>query len=505
MAIAPVTPRDRLQRLVDLGRKTWRYGWLVAVFAVVGGALSLVFALTRARQYHSYAVLFYQERIQSSLLSGREEAEQRNIGDHYRELLLARAQLKQIIADPKLDPFPEIPDPELALEKLRKLVKFEARGGNTFRIEFTDVDANRAKAVTEKLTKMLQDKDAELGNETAHATVSFVLQQKDEASTELRKREQKLAEFLAKHPEFAQDPNQQGGEGASIRAIRNQKQVTGNTKLYALERQRRRLQARIDASLGEPVVHVPAPPSPEKIAAEAAVSEAQRELAEAKRDLEQALAKYTERHPTVISAQDRVATAQQRLRHAQAAVPDDVDAHVAPATPADRKKLQKELDTLEKQIAEEQKGKGAAVTDASTNWVVQLETQHADLRRSVAEQRERVQSLADSAFRAQMDANQKLAEQGGRLSVVDPAFKPVVPTGPGKTIFMLAGMVLFLSLGGSLAIGLAVIDDRLYRRADLDQLGIPVLAVIPHARAVKRERKRRRAARRPPTNPEETA
>ena len=97
--------------------------------------------------------------------------------------------------------------------------------------------------------------------------------------------------------------------------------------------------------------------------------------------------------------------------------------------------------------------------------------------------REKMQSLNDSVFRAQIDANEKLAEDGGRLTVIDPAFKPVRPSGPGKTIFLLAGMVLFLSLGFALAIGLAVIDDRLYRRADIDQLGIAVLGVIPAARA----------------------
>src|SRR5262249_14114301 len=76
-------------------------------------------------------------------------------------------------------------------------------------------------------------------------------------------------------------------------------------------------------------------------------------------------------------------------------------------------------------------------------------------------------------------------EQGGRLSVVDPAFKPIQPSGPGKTIFMMAGMLLFVTLGLSLAVALALIDDRLYRRVDLDQLGIPVLAVIPPATARK--------------------
>ena len=100
-----MTPRDRLQRVVDLGRKTRRYWWLVVLFAIAGGALSLAFALVRPKNYQSYAVLFYQERIRSSLLQGREEQQLRGIGDRYRELLLARGQLAQVIADPKLNPF----------------------------------------------------------------------------------------------------------------------------------------------------------------------------------------------------------------------------------------------------------------------------------------------------------------------------------------------------------------------------------------------------------------
>ena len=81
-------------------------------------------------------------------------------------------------------------------------------------------------------------------------------------------------------------------------------------------------------------------------------------------------------------------------------------------------------------------------------------------------------------FRAKIDSAQKQAEQD-RLTVLDEAFKPTVPTGPPKSIFLMAGVVLFLGLGGALAIGLALIDDRLYRRHDVDELGVAVLAVIP--------------------------
>jgi len=497
-----MTPRERLQRLFDLARKARRYWWLVALFALVGGVLSLGFAFVRPKKFQSYAVLFYQERIHANLLSNREEQVQRNIGDRYRELLLARSQLAQIIKDPKLNPFPDESDSELAIDKLREQVKFEARGANAFRITFTDDNPERAKLVTEKLTQLLQDKDELIRRDQALVTVAFANKQKEAALAELQKHELALAEFLAKHPEFAQDTQQQtaqgtfAGEGASIRAIRDQKSAgrTGNSRLYALERQRQRIQARLDAPADAPPIRIPAPQTPEKSAADAAVSEARTELAAANRELESSLGRYTDQHPAVIKAKERVASAQAKLKRAQTSVPADTETMIAPATEADRAKLRQELARLEQQISIEQKqgsDKAAATLDATTSWVVQLETEHARLRRLVGEAREKIDALSDGVFRAQMDANEKLADTGAVLSVVDPAFRPVKPTGPGKTLVLLAGMALFLALGSGLAIGLAVIDDRLYRRTDLEELGIAVLAVVPRQTRTKQARRRR--------------
>jgi uncharacterized protein involved in exopolysaccharide biosynthesis len=491
MALSPITPRDRLQRLVDLGRKTWRFWWLIAVFAVAGGGLSLAFAVTRARSYQSWATLFYQERIQSQLVSpGHEEVAQRNIGDRYREILLARNQLIQIINDPGLDPFPREPDPELKIDKLRQAIHFGARGAMAFRIEYIDSDADRAKKVTEKLTKLLQEKDESLRNEQAAETVNFVTEQKEAASAELAKRETALNEFLAKNPAFVSDSNAGASEGASIRAARANKAAAPAPRMSVKERQLQRVVARLEASPNAAPVAVPTPPTPERIAAENQVREAQREVAAAQRELDEALTKFTDAHPTAIKAKERVTAAQQRLRQAQAAVPPEVENVVRPATAEDRAELEKERAQLEKEIRDEQSrsGRVSEAPDTTTKRVVQLESENSELRRAVSEQRERVQSLADSVFRAQIDANQKLAEQGGRLAIVDPAFKPVRPSGPGKTIFLMAGMVLFVTLGLSLAVSLAVIDDRLYRRVDLEQLGLAVLAVIPPAVQVKRKR-----------------
>jgi capsular polysaccharide biosynthesis protein len=75
--------------------------------------------------------------------------------------------------------------------------------------------------------------------------------------------------------------------------------------------------------------------------------------------------------------------------------------------------------------------------------------------------------------------------------VVDPAFRPLKPIGKPKKMLVMAGVVLFTMMGCALALGLALIDDRIYRRHDLDAMGVaPTLAVIPRAR-VKQSRARR--------------
>lgn len=510
MALTPITPRDRLQKLADLARKTGRYWWLIAVFAVAGAGLSFAFAITRPKKFQSWSTLFYQERIQSTLLSpGREEAATRNIGDRYRELLLARPQLEQITTDPALDPFLQDKDAELKIDKLRLQIRFVARGASAFRIEYTDSDPARAQRVTEKLTKLLQEKEEALRNEQAAATVAFAIKQQQAEAEVLQQREKALNEFLAKHPEFVADANATQSEGALIRRVN--KSVPGNPRLSVKERQLQRIRARLDAPPNAAPVAVTLPPTPERVAAEAVVADANREVRAAQRELEDVLSKFTDKHPSAIKAQDRVTSARERLRQAQAAVPPAVETIMQPATPEDRAKLEKELQQLETEISDEKsRNSKSSEDDNTTKRVVQLEIDNSNLRRAVNEQRERVQQLAEGVFRATMDANQKLAEQGGRLSVVDPAFKPIQPSGPGKTIFMMAGVLLFVTLGLSLAVALALIDDRLYRRIDLDQLGIPVLAVIPppnlrrikaNARSHAKTARKRTTTNEPPKRP----
>src|SRR5262249_32680485 len=156
--------------------------------------------------------------------------------------------------------------------------------------------------------------------------------------------------------------------------------------LTVKERQLQRIIIRLETPANAPAIVLP--PSPERVAAEAQVQEAQREVAAAQRELDDALSKYTDRHPNAIKAQEKLSGAKERLRRAQAAVPPATETIVQPATPEDRAKLEKEKAALEAEIADEKSrsGRGGDATDSTTQRVVELELENTKLRRAVTEQ-----------------------------------------------------------------------------------------------------------------------
>lgn len=497
------TPRDRLQRLVDYGVRAFRYWWLVAAFVVLGGAVSLGFALTRKHRYQSSSTLFYQERIQTSVLQGRDSSTmQRNIGDRYKELLLARSQLAKIIEDPEVNPFPdtlEEESEEIAIEQLRAEIGFEIHGQNAFRILYHDNDPHRAQKVAQRLTDLLIQKESELRIEQANATVKFAQEQLTLATDDLIARENAKAQFLYAHPEFAEDEMQGQGEGAAVRRQKDDDKPTSggpsNPRLSALQRQRVRIKARLEAADHPVVIEQPrerAPTAAEQ-AASRKVDSAESELRDANGDLQTLRDRgLTDNHPDVRKARERATQATQRVKDAkaelaQAKASGDVIEVKPPSSAGERIALEKELKDVEAQIAAERarasSGSKAPVPVAEgdiADKVVQLEAQWSRLRREQAEQGERVETLNESVFRAQLDAQTRLADSGSALEIVDPAFLPKKPMGKGKKLLVLAGLFIFTALGLALAVGLAILDDRIYRRVDLELLDIaPVLGVIP--------------------------
>ncbi len=498
MEASTATPRDQLDRLLAVLRRSLRYWWVVGLVIIVGGALSALFAFVQKPVFESETVLLYREMIPTSVIQGREVVtSNRNMTSRYKEMVMARGQLQQVAEEFKLL---GAEDGKPVADEMRKLVDFRSTGAGAFRIVFRSENRELAQKVSARLADLLIEEDKRIAREEASTTKVFLEEQKARATEELHKREKLRAEFLAQHPEFAEQTAATSA-GASIRAAAARKdmpkEVPGtDPRILALARQRNRIQDRLDAP------DKPAPPkrkkkTPEQLAAEQKVTLAERDVDSARRNLEDKLARFTERHPDVIKAKAALEDAQKRLRRAEAAVPSDGDEPVVTG-PIDRDALRSELAKVERELAamrarvkREKAGNSEPAPpseDESTSWVVQLETKWAALTRDVQESRDRVESLEAKVFTAEITSD-SVAAQTSKLTIIDPANLPEKPIGKGKTLIILAGLMVFTGLGTAVALGLSLIDDRIYTRADLESTGIaPVLVEVPPGPKLKHRR-----------------
>jgi uncharacterized protein involved in exopolysaccharide biosynthesis len=503
MSAPPKTSRDQLSLVIDLLKRTLRHVWLVAIIMIVGAGLSVTLALLQKPQYDSETVLLYQEKISQSVLQGRDVAKgNRTTSARFKEMLLSRTTLSAVVEEFEL--YPDVVELEgtiAAAEKLRLLVDFSDRGAGTYRISYRGSSPEEAQAITSRLAALLQDKDETIRREQAEQTKKFLEGEKAAAENYLFETEAEFAAFVAKHPEFVAEVTAGGGTagvGASIRAanVKTAKRPTGSSKLGALQRAAKRLKDRI-ANPDAPVV---APISRKVRRVESpALQQAREDLADAKRNFEDKSNRFTPKHPDVIAAKNNVAENTRRLRRLEAAERANAPKPVVSSkiTPtASVSDLKRELKRIENEISRLKASSSTSATKEPTNNIadelVSLETEHARLQRRVSVAAQRLSSLEGRVFTAEITASSEFAE-AAKLIIIDEAFLPTRPAGKGRKIIALAGTLVFAFLGCSLALGLALIDDRVYRRADIDDLGIaPVLIVIPKAGKKKKKKRFKR-------------
>ncbi len=501
MTEGPKTSRDQLTSLIDLLKRAMRHAWIAALITIVGAGLSVVFALSRDPSFASETVLLYQEKISQSVLQGRDVARGgRTLSARYKEMLLSRTNLSEVVEEFAL--YPDTVKSQgtvAAAEKLRLRIEFRDRGAGTFRIAYLGDSPEEAQQVTARLASLLQDKDESVRREQAEQTKKFLETEKARAENTLFEAESAFAVFVSKHPEFVVETTAggMGRVGASIRAAneKSSKQPS-RSRLATLRRAARRLRDRI-ANPDAPVV---APISRNNRRVESpALQRARGDLADAKRGYADKSNLYTSKHPDVIAAKNNVAELSSRLRRLEASERTNRPATaVSPAiTPTTSiADLKKELARIDSEISRLNNSSDGSSDDKDSiaGELVNLETEHARLLRQVDVASQRLSSLESRVFTASITASSEFAE-AAKLVVIDKAYLPARPAGKGRKLLVIAGTIVFMCLGGGLALGLALLDDRVYRRADIDDLGIaPVLVVIPKTSGKKKRKKNKRKA-----------
>jgi uncharacterized protein involved in exopolysaccharide biosynthesis len=472
-----------------LGRAT-RFWPAASVVVLLATLAAIGFTFTRQRLYKSETLMLYREGIRSGDVGGLEGAGDpaRKLALKLKEMVLSRTRLQQIIDENKL--YPEIVADRGyvdAVDEMRNHIAFRVRDGDTFGLSFEGEDPARVQNATARLAETLIEENSKHRVEQAEATKDFIDTERKHGEEELREKEALLSKFLNKHPEFAKEG--QSGSAALRAAQQKPKGSSNDPTLLALEREAARIQER----LGMPVQRRPkdSPQSDPKLVA--ARNEAENDLHQAQRELADKLNQFTDQHPDVRAARTKVKAAEGKLKRAQeSVVAADSALQQKSSDPnpdegvIDRATLESQLSKVTEEIAayKSKKKRESENDDKQTgaSWIVALETEWSQLSRDVQEARMRVGQLNEKQFRASMVENATASGRNAQIEIVDPAYRPTHPSKPSRSTLLLVGLVLSIMLGMAAALTLALVDDRLYDRIDVDHLELaPLLGVVPRA------------------------
>lgn len=492
----PRTARDRLDRALSIVFRTRRFVVPAMICMVIGSVLAVGYAMIRKRVWRSETLILYREGIKSTDIVGGEDQGDRaqKLGLRLKEMVLSRTRLEQIIKDDHL--YPAIVEEHGmidAVDEMRKHIAFAVKDGDTFGLSFEGDDPKRVQQVTARLADALIAENSRTHEEQAEVTKDFLDRERARIEGELKEKETALAQFLAKHPEFARETAVPGGPqqaGSAIRAANAAKAAAANKvdpTLASLEREATRLQER----LGMPVTHKHATVEPDP-ALVAAKQDAENDLRQAQKDLADKLAQFTEEHPDVRAAKVHVKVAQEKLKRANDAITAFVNQQQQKSAAKeedegyiDRGALEDQLKKINDEIAAYKRHKAASDGSSGASIgssVVALETEWTRLNREVADARDRFGSLQDKEFKASMVESAAATGHTAQMLVIDPAFEPQHANKPGRTMIAGAGLAAAAMLSLMLAFALALLDDRLYDRVDVEKLGVlPLLGVVPRA------------------------
>src|SRR5437868_11218114 len=200
-------------------------------------------------------------------------------------------------------------------------------------------------------------------------------------------------------------------------------------------------------------------------------------LASAEAALAAAQAQYSDAHPDVIAARERV----KQLRQIMGSVRPDttLQEQIAANNAAIRQLMQQRDATMARANAAVA---GSARAPAIMEQAMQLESRATTLRNQY-------QQVSENLLKAQNSSRMASEQRAERLSLVEPANLPDRPFSPNRPLLMAAGAAAGLALGLMLALGLELLTRPVRSPRQLERLGLPVIGVVPLLKTKQRPRR----------------
>jgi uncharacterized protein involved in exopolysaccharide biosynthesis len=425
----------------------WQRRYYVLTCLVVMLTLGVVAAFGLPRTYRSTATLLVQSQdlptnIVDAPTSGAIEQRIARI----REQVLSRGDLIQLIEQNDLYPRERRTQPlSKIIEGMRHSTSVGALSSdigqqsgtqnNTIAIamSFDYPDPGKAQAVLQSFVSKFLTMDSQDVEDQATLTVRFLQDQANKLQSQISELEGQLTGLKAR--------NGAALSSSGMPAILD----TGSfsAQIAALQSENRQLIAQSRRPGGNDAM----------ASAEAALAAAQ--------------AQYSDTHPDVIAARERVIQLRQMIGSATSDT--TLQEQIAANNAAIRQLMGQRDATMARANAAVA---GSARAPAIMEQAMQLESRATNLRNQY-------QQVSENLLKAQNSARMATEQRAERLSLVEPASLPDQPFSPNRPRLIAAGAAAGLLLGLLVALGIEFVNRPVRSPRQLEQLDLPVIGLVP--------------------------
>ena len=424
----------------------WQRRYYVLACFLTLTIAGLIAAFSMPRTYRSTATLLVQSQelpstiVESPVTSAVEQRVAR-----IREQVLSRGDLIQLIEQNDLYARERRSQPlSKIVEKMRYSTSVSALSSDigqqsgtqnstvAIAMSFEYPDPGKAQAVLQSFVSKFLSMSSEDVEDQASLTVRFLGDQANKLQTQISAIEGQLTGLKARN-------------GAALASSGSPLIDTGSfsAQITSLQSENRQLLAQARRPSGGSSL----------AAAEAALAAAQ--------------AQYSDTHPDVVAAKERVT--QLRRLGSQASDDGAVQEQIAANNIAIRQLMGQRDASLARAnsaIA------GQARAPAILEQAMQLESRASALRNQY-------QQVSENLLKAQNSARMASEQRAERLSLVEPANLPDRPFSPNRLMLIGGGAAAGLGLGLLLALGLELLNRPIRSPRQIESLGVPVIGVVP--------------------------
>lgn len=461
---------DVYQQLVSYAASVWRKRWyIVALSWLVSGA-GWTMVSNLPDQYQSNARIYVDmDTMLGPLMRGL--AVEMNLFqqiDIMQRTLLSRPNLEKVVLMTDLDlKIDNEEEKEELLTKLRSKIKVRQQGRNLFNVAYEDTDPNLTKRIVQAVLQIFVEGNLGASRKDMDATRRFLDGQIREYERQLEAAEARLADFKRKNMGFLP------GEGNYYSHLQKVRGALAQTQGQIAEGEMVRDELREQLASVPQFLELESDNIPLALASQGPISggpesDTQLQILEMEKLIDALLARYTENHPDVVTARKRVETLQKQLAEEQnqegpAGEADPLAQQTADLLQQGGKnvvpnpiyeKIKLQLVQQEAAIAAlKRRGKDAA--GAVEKWekmaqlVPNVEAELQKLNRDYGIVKRGYEQLRQRQESARLARDLETKAQKIQFRVIDPPKVPIKPSGPNRPLFM--SVVLLAGLGAGVA------------------------------------------------------